>query len=53
MVGNNHWEHSEQKRIKLMVYTLFSKNLLQCEFTLDVKSMLNENPGGILGGTQC
>jgi hypothetical protein len=22
-------------------------------FTLDVKSMLNENLGGILGGTQC
>jgi hypothetical protein len=22
-------------------------------FTLDVKSMLNENIGGILGGTQC
>jgi hypothetical protein len=22
-------------------------------FTLDVKSMLNENPDGILGGTQC
>jgi hypothetical protein len=22
-------------------------------FTLDVKSMLNENPSGILGGTQC
>jgi hypothetical protein len=28
-------------------------NLLWCILTLDVKSVLNENLGGILGGTQC
>ncbi len=32
---------------------ILSPNLTYGAFTLDVKSMLNENLGGILGGTQC
>jgi hypothetical protein len=30
-----------------------STNFAYGAFTLDVKSVLNENPGGISGGTQC
>jgi hypothetical protein len=33
-------------------YKVPSKNTYDA-FTLDVKSMLNKNLGGILGGTQC
>jgi len=33
-------------------YEVPSKNTYDA-FTFDVKSMLNENLGGILGGTQC
>jgi len=34
-------------------YKLVSQNGTNGAFTLDVKSMLNENLGGILGGTPC
>jgi hypothetical protein len=52
-----HHSHIELKPelLQIIVY----KPLLLCEllyngtFTLEVKSMLNENLGGILGGTQC
>ncbi len=33
--------------------TFFSKNQSNGAFTIDVKLVLNENLGGILGGTQC
>ncbi len=32
---------------------VYGKNVTYGAFTLDVKSMLNVNLGGILGGTQC
>jgi hypothetical protein len=32
---------------------VFKKVITYGAFTLDVKSMLNEKLGGILGGTQC
>ncbi len=33
--------------------TFYLRNQSNGAFTVDVKSMLNENLGGILGGTQC
>jgi hypothetical protein len=32
---------------------MFMVSMYHGAFTLDVKSVLNENLGGILGGTQC
>lgn len=37
----------------LVFFFFFFKWLLMVTFTIDVKSMLNEKLGAILGGTQC
>jgi hypothetical protein len=41
----------------LFIFVLFCLHVVYMNsygaFTLDVKSILNENLGGILGGTQC
>jgi hypothetical protein len=40
-------------RIKLVFFNVTKGSYIYGAFTLDVKSVLNENLGGILGGTQC
>ncbi len=37
----------------VMVHSLSQKYSPNGAFTLEVKALLNENLGGILGGTQC